>query len=70
LFDGFLVVTFYKIIFIDRKKITKDMTNEDREDELGFNSFLRHYIYLITTSVLPKKNTFTLDNGKCSTQMP
>jgi hypothetical protein len=46
------------------------MTNEDREDELGFNSFLRHYIYLITTSVLPKKNTFTLDNGKCSTQMP
>jgi hypothetical protein len=49
--------------------MTKDMTNEDREDELGFNSFLRHYIYLITTSVLPKKNTFTLDNRVYNTSL-
>jgi hypothetical protein len=39
LFDGFLGITFYKIIFIDRKKITKDMTNEDGEDGLGPTPF-------------------------------
>jgi hypothetical protein len=55
LFDGFLGVTFYKIIFIDRKKITKDMTNEDGEDGLGFNSFLRHYIYLISISAFAQE---------------
>ena len=64
----FLGVTFYKILFIDRNKITKDMTNEDREEGLGSYFFCDIIFIKFQYQSCPRKY-ITLDNGKCSTQM-